>query len=176
MKTIKEFLYLNLSDQVGFLLPIGAIITFFTVAFIIASFYLYYYKLATSTLYKRLLRYDATSEEKARTLAELKIDRVRRIAFAIKGGGEISRIIKFAGEEKLSYEDYVKKTKSKGFKEEKKDYKTARLYLNPEMIDRAKTRASENITIVKPIIATAILLVVFTVLVIALPSLISLID
>ena len=176
MKTIKEFFNLNLSDKVGFQLPIGAILTILTLAFVLASFYLYFYKLASTTLYKRLLRYGAVSEDKARSFAELKLDKARAIAFALKSGGEITRIVRVAGEEKLSYDEYLKKSKTKGYKETKRDYKTARFYIDSEKSDRAKALVSENVTILKPVITSLILVAVLTVLVFTLPSLIALID
>ena len=176
MKAIKEFFNLNLSDKVGFQLPIGAILTILTFAFVLASFYLYFYKLASTTLYKRLLRYDATSEDKARSFAELKLDKARLIIFALKRGGEITKIVRTAGEERLTFDEYLKKTKTKGYKEEKKDYKTARFYIDVDKTDRAKALLAENVSILKPVIISVILVAVLITLVFTLPSLISLLD
>ena len=176
MKSIKEFFNLNLNEKVGFALPIGAILTVLTFAFIIATFYLYFYKLSSTTLYKRLLRYNAVSEEKARSFSELKLEKVRSIIFALKSGGEITRIVRIAGEEKLTYDEYLERSKKKGCKEKKRDYKTAKFYIDGEKSDRAKALASENVSIIKPIVVSAVLLALFIALVFTLPSLISLID
>ena len=66
-------------------------------------------------------------------------------------------MVKRAGACDVSYEEYVAESKKKGLKDEKIDFETARFYIAPDKLDRAKkTVETDSTTWFKPAILTAV--------------------
>lgn len=141
MKIIKEFFFLNLSqyENIGIYFPIGAFLILLCIVGCISVFFLTYYRMFTRSLYSQLLRHNAKDEQSAKTLSELRVDKSFAIRSSLsRSNGQITYIVKRAGEEKLSYDEYIEKTKEKGYKPEKIDFSSARFYIPEDKTDFAK--------------------------------------
>ena len=141
MKIIKEFFFLNFSqyENIGIYFPVGVFLVLLCLVACASVFFLTYYKMFTRSLYKQLLRHNADSEESAKTLSELRLDSSFAIRSSLsKSNGQLTYIVKRAGEEKLSYDEYVDMTKKKGYKAEKIDFSTARFYIPKDRTDASK--------------------------------------
>lgn len=141
MKILKEFFFLNLIqfENIGIYFPIGVFLILLCAAACFSVFFITYYKTYTRSLYKQLIRHNATSEENAKTLSEIRLDASFAIRSALsRRNGQLTYIVKRAGEEKIGYEEYMERSaKSKGG-EEKIDFSAARFYIPKERCDEAK--------------------------------------
>ncbi len=176
MRKIKEFIFLNLADYEGIAIPfpIGAVLLCVVVSMIAFMFIYNYRRSHVITLYKRLIRFDAISDESAMTLCDLYLDSSRVIRTALSGSGEITSIVKRVGEAKMSYEEYVAATKKKGYKPEKIDFSEAKFYISPDVLGRAKgIVAKSEPSIWKPIIFSVVLIGVLVLAIFFLPDLLS---
>ena len=81
------------------------------------------------------------------------------------------------GEQKLSYEEYVKLTKTRGYKEEKIDFNTALFYLDEENLPRAKRIfESDNSSIIRPILMSVMLLALLICATLVVPEILTYIN
>ena len=138
MKILKEFFFLNLIqfENIGIYFPLGVFLILACAVACCSVIFFTYHKIYTRLIYKKLLRHNAVGEENAKTLRELKIDD----SFAIRSllsrpNGQLTYIVKRAGEEKISYEEYMQKSKKV---EEKIDFSTAGFYIPGDKTDMAK--------------------------------------
>lgn len=141
MEFIKDFFFLNFSqyENIGIYFPIGIFLILMCAITSASVFFITYYKKYTSSLYSQLLRHNALSEESAKTLTELRLDKSYAIRSALsRSNGQLTYIVKRAGEEKPSYEEYIKSLKKKGSSKSKIDFAEARFYIDPEKINQAK--------------------------------------
>ena len=162
MDKIKRFLLLNFDDfeNIAIPFPVGLVITGVVLALISASFVINYRKLYTTRLLRGLLRQSAIGESGAKTLRELRLDTFS-VRHALSRSGRLTYYVKRAGESKPTYEEYVKKTKERGYKGEKIDFSTAAFYIDEEREDEVKRlleRPTDNW--ISPIILTFVLLAV----------------
>ena len=178
MGFLKDFLFLNLSDyeNIGIELPIGAILLALSVVLIGFVFYYNYYRSSASYLCMRLLRADAISEEKGVGLKDIRLDGSLGVKLVLRGGGELSAVIKLVGEKKESYEEYIKASKSKGRKAEKVDLGSACFYIAPEKKDRAERIAAENHSVLTPILISVAVLAILVLAMLFLPDLLELLN
>ena len=137
---LKDFFFLNLDKYENFKVsfPIGMIIFATALASCVAVFAMTFYKRTNSAICRSLMRHGATEEDKAKTLKELRLSDSRAIKSALSKSGQITSIVKRAGERRPSYEEYVASMKKKGFKPEKIDFETAKFYIAPDKADSAK--------------------------------------
>lgn len=178
MSEIKQFLLLNLKDFENIAIPFPAGLVTFGVVFalIVVAFIINYRKIYTTRLFRQLVRQSAIGEENAKTLSSLRVD-TPSIRRALTRSGSLTHYVKLAGEEKLSYEEYVAKTKEKGYKAEKLDFSEAKFYIEEEREDEVRKileRPTE--TWLSPIILTAILLGVLVLCFFFLDDLLTLIN
>lgn len=141
MRVIKEFFFLNLSqfENIGIYFPVGVFLILLCISACFSVFYLTYYKMYTRSLYKQLLRHNATNEGSAKTLAEMRLDSSFSIRASLsRRNGQLTYIVKRVGEEKISYEEYMEKAKKREKKEEKIDFSSARFYIPEDRADSAK--------------------------------------
>ncbi|MBE6643815.1 MAG: hypothetical protein E7612_00390 [Ruminococcaceae bacterium] len=141
MQIIKEFFFLNFSqyENFGINFPIGVFLILLCIVGCVSVFFLTYYRMFTRSLYSQILRHNATDEQSAKTLSELKLDKSFAIRSALsKSNGQITYIVKRAGQEELNYDEYVKKSSEKGYKAEKIDFSSAKFYIPADKIDKAK--------------------------------------
>ncbi len=179
MQYLEDFLMLNLEDygNVGFPLPIGFIITATVIALCAAVFIITYRKRYTVMLLRSLIRHKATSEESAKTLAELRLSESSSIRRALSRSGQITYIVKRAGEVKPNYDEYVKMAKEKNFKDEQIDFAEARFYICDEKLAEAKTIVEKtNASWLIPSICAVLLIAVWVLAFIFLPDLLELLN
>ena len=141
MKTIKDFFFLNFSqyENIGMNFPIGVFLILLCIVGIVSVFFLTYYRMFTRSLYSQLLRHNAKDEQSAKTLSQLRLDKSFAIRSSLsRSNGQLTYIVKRAGQEELSYDEYMKKSKTKGYKPEKIDFSSARFYIPAERMDTAK--------------------------------------
>ena len=167
MNVIKDFFSLNFLDyeNIGFYFPIGVFLTLLCISMCALVFFTTYYKKCAGALCRGLLRHEALSEESAKTLAELRLDGVFLIRYALgRGSGQLTYAVKQAGVEKLTYEEYVKERAKKGAKADKIDFKSARFYVLPERRETASKIVTNSETSWLVAIAFSVLFIVILVL------------
>ena len=192
-----NYFSLNLKsyDKIGVDLEINKVLLFVFIGLCIATVIISINQMNTSLLLKKLLRLEAFSESKARTLGQLGLDQ----NFVIKGllsktSGRLISIITFVGFQRPSYEDYVnyeKTKKSLKFKpaEAKKDFdlttapsltpdlKTAAIYISENNVDAAEELYKRNSTsILKTVLACLLILVAYVAIMLLMPSILSLVN
>ena len=177
MEFIKDFWSLNLNqyENIGLYFPVGVFLVLLCVVMSGAAFFLTYYKRNTVTLYKQLLRHEATCEDKAKTLRELRLDASHAIRSALsKSSGQLTYVVKRVGEVKENYEEYIKKSKGRGYKPEKINFDEARFYIAEDKVDIAKKNVSgAEPAWWKPIAITVTMVVIVVLLAIFLPDILS---
>ena len=140
VKLFKEYLLLNLKDYIpGVDFPINIFILSVAVGLCLATILITVHRRYTATLIKKLLRYEATSLEGAKSLAELKIKPgiILRAALSRKNG-QLADMVKRVGATGYSYDEFVQLQKTKGFREEKINFAEAKFYIDPEKLPRAR--------------------------------------
>lgn len=180
MKIIKEFFFLNFSqyENIGINFPIGVFLILLCIVGCASVFFLTYYRVFTRSLYSQLLRHNAKDEQSAKTLSELRLDKSFAIRSSLsRNNGQITYIVKRAGQEELSYDEYVKKTSAKGYKAEKIDFSTARFYIPEDKTDRAKKLLeNSDVSWVKAIIFCAVLVGLLIISIFTMKDMLSFID
>lgn len=179
MNFIKDFVFLNLSqyENFGLSFPLGLFLILLSVGVCSISFYLNYYKSRTSALYKQLLRHEATCEANAKTLKELRLFDSLILRRSLSRGGELTSIVKRAGEIKPTYEEYIEKSSKRGYKPEKIDFNEARFYIEEGKEDKAKRLLEQSSPAVwKPILLSAVFAAVLVLLALFLPDLLTVIN
>ena len=178
-KYIKEFFLLNLKDysNIDINFPIGIFLVILTVALILVAFIINHYKSNTAYLLKQLFRHEAFNEGTAKSLASLRVKNCFAIRHALSGEGQLKALVLRVGEQKLSYEEYVKLTKTRGYKEEKIDFNTALFYLDEENLPRAKRIfESDNSSIIRPILMSVMLLALLICATLVVPEILTYIN
>ena len=180
MKIIKEFFFLNFSqyENIGLYFPVGVFLIALCAVMCISVFFITYYKKYTQALYKQLIRHNATDESSAKTLSQLRLSGCRGIRFSLsRSNGQLGYIVKRVGDVKPTYEEYVEKTKKRGYKPEKINFDEALFYIAPDKKDVAKKLIeSSEPAWWKAILISTVLIGILILLVFTLPDLLSLIN
>ena len=140
----KDFFSLNLKDypNIAIDLEINKLLFCLFLGVMVAAIFMNYKRHCTITLIKRLLRYDAISIDKAKSISDLGI-KSSHVKTALKSS-RITKIISSDQRKEYTYEEYSKMIKQKGFKEEKIDVKSEKLYIKENMLDEAKSIIEGN--------------------------------
>ena len=156
----KKYFFLNLKDypNIGVDIYINQVILIFTVGIIIASFLINYNRTGINLIVKRMLRKKALTSDSALTLDELGVNSFRTRSLLL-GSGQLKKLVGRVGEETLSYEEYIKLTRNKKYKEERLDFTSARFYLREEMIGRSRHIVEVGTTSMLNAVLFAILLI-----------------
>lgn len=179
MDFIKDFLSLNLSqyENFGVNFPIGAFLSIFSLAMCVAFFIYNYQKRYTALILKQLLRHSATSAETAKTLKDLHLENNFYLKSALSGSGQLSHLVKSAENLKPTYEEYISNAKKRGFKEAKINFDNARFYISEEQMSRVKRIVETNNTEWwRPVLFSAILILLLVILSIFLPDILQAIN
>ena len=178
LSIFREFFSVNLKDypNIGIDLQITKVLFCFTIGLIVTTIVVNYIRISVNTLIKKLLRYDATTEDNAKNLEKLGMKPFEaKVAFLSKG--RVAKVVYFKGQKEYTYEEYTELLKSKDFKEEKIDFKTAEFYIKPDKIDEAKKIIDVPTTSVISMILLCILIIaVFACLMLVMPELLTLIN
>ena len=173
---LKDFFFLNLNNYKNFKasFPIGMFLIAAALASCAAVFATTYYKRTNSAICKQLMRHGATEEGKAKNLKELRLYDSRAVRVALSKSGQITHIVKRAGERVPTYEEYVANMKKKGSKPDKIDIDTAKFYVSPDKTDAAnKILHSANHSWWKPAAISVGIVAVLALLMIFLPDVLS---
>lgn len=179
MDFYEKYFLLNLKDypSLGIDLEINKILLYILVGSILALAFLGYRKAGVSAAVKAILRRGATDEESAKTLDELKVNTFAVRSILRTSGGRISKLILRVGARKYTYEEYVKLTKKRTFKEEKIDFATAKFYIPKEKSDEAKKIYERSDSpLFHTLLASVLLVALFVCLVFAMPEILELAD
>ena len=172
---VNTYLNLNLKDyrNIAIDLEITKLLGLLFIGVMIAAVLVNLFKQKSSLVIKSLLRYECTSEEKAKTLTELHIS--SRIAehIVFSDTGRLRKIIKRVGEVEYSYDEFVKMQKEKK-KPERPDTKATRLYIPKERLDEAKRIFDKGApTVLDSVLICVLLAALFVCFVFLMPTLVS---
>ncbi len=175
---LKKYLSINLIDyeNIAIDLEINKVLLFVLIGLLFATVISNIKRGMLIFTVKKLLRYEAISEESAKTLKDMRIDSffVKR---ELSGETRLKKLVSYAGEEKLTYDEYIKQLKDKKYKEKKPDYSTLKLYISKENLDKAKHIESYNsVTVVNTILICLLYFIIFTCLIIIMPEILTLIN
>ena len=173
-----KYVFLNFKDykNLGFNFPIGIILILFAVAFPLTVFFINSKKNTVTFAVKQLVRHEAFNEESAKSLSALRLSKIKAFKKMLVSGGQISSMIKIAGYQKPSYEEYVEAKKEK--KESAKiNFDEIKIFLSEESKERAETIAEEEITpIWKPILISVVGVLIIALLFIFMPEILDLLN
>lgn len=177
--SFKDLILLNAKDylQISSDVYINVIVLIIAGALCAASFIINYHKTYTLNMIKQLLRREATSEENAKTLAELRLDTSMGLKYALGRSGQLSDVVKRAGYVEPTYEEYLERTKDKKFKEEKIDFSTARFFIPSENVDKAvRIKEKENPTLTRTLLVCLLILSLSVCIMLLMPEILTLIS
>lgn len=139
-EAFEDYLFLNLKDYLdpGLDFPINIFLLSIAIGLCIATVLITIHKRYTTRLIKQLLRHNATTEESAKALSDLRIKPTFFLKGALSRSGQLTDMVKRVGEYKYTYQEYVALQKKKGFRDKKIDFATAKFYISSEKLDRAK--------------------------------------
>ncbi len=188
----KNYICLNLSsyENIGVDLEIVKIILAVAFAALVCGIALDYNNKSTYLLVKQLLRHDAVSEDKAKTLGELGLGDKSAVKCALRGSGKIKSIVARCGEQELTYEEYMKREAE--YKEAKKknrrlkredffadavNFEEAKFYIREESKPYAmKVFNGADVSIIRTILRSVLIVIVSIIIVILMPDVLSLIN
>lgn len=179
MDFYEKYFLLNLKDypSLGIDLEINKILLYIVIGAIIALIFMGYRKAGASSVVRSILRRGAKNEESAKTLDELKVNTPAARSVLRATGGRISKLVFRVGATKYTYEEYVRLTKKRGYKEEKIDFATAKFYIPEEMSDEAKKIYERSDSpLFHTLLACVLLISLYVCLLFAMPEILDIID
>lgn len=137
---IQDFFLLDLSDyfDIAGSFKINVFLFVLALAICAAAVVITLYRSALQSIVKQLTRLEAKSEDSARTLSELGLDKSIPLKMALSREGRLTRLIGRVGEKIYTYEEYKDLSKKKGFRHEKVDFSKAEFYIRENKGDEAK--------------------------------------
>lgn len=124
----------------------------------------------------KLIRHEAIGEENAKTVGELGLN-LRRVKRCLASSSQLKTIISRVGEEKLSYEEYIAKCKSKDKTLDKIDFEIAKFYVIKEKTDEARELGLKSKSLVLNTVLFCVLSVVAVVcLIFLMPEILTLVN
>ena len=180
MAFIKDMITLNAKDylQTAMDIYINAIVFIIATVLCCASFLINHHKSYTILLIKQLLRRNATSEENAKTLAQLHLEYSKSIKAALNRRGQLTDIVKMAGYKAPTYEEYIALQKSKKkAKEEKIDFSSARFFIPEQQHNRAKLlQEKENPTVFRTVLVCLFIVAISVCIALLMPEILRLVS
>ena len=180
MSFIKKMFTLNVKDYLDISMDVYINIILFVIAVVLclASFAINHHRAYTYRIIRQLLRREATSEDKAKTIGELHLNLSRSLKGALSRNGQLTDIVKRAGYVKPSYEEYVALMKDKRNRKKKEtvDFDTARFYIPEDKLERAQ-RISEKgePTVLRTLLVCVLIIALCVCISLAMPELLRLI-
>lgn len=203
-----KYFSVNLNDypniKVDF--EINKFLFFVALGLCFACFLINYYQLNISVLIKKLIRLEAFSEDKGKTLKELGLaDHKPTKNLLLKNSGIIKKVVAVVGRKNLTYEEYIAAEKQKKASKKKSsfaidskennnsditaekstetkdtadeiDFSIAKLYIIPEMREYAEHSMKNGSSHIKTALYCVLILVFFIALVLLMPSLLVLVN
>ena len=174
----KEYILLNLKDysNINIDFPIAIFILCISLGVVLGIVLISYIRASMCLIIKRLTRYEAFDEGRAKTLDELKINSFGVRALLAKSS-PLTKIVTRVGEKKYTYEEYTALTKTKGFEEERVNFAEAKFYICPEAEPRAKAISDSNPpTLLSTVLISLFIISISVCLILLLPGILSLIN
>ena len=170
-----KHLFLDFSDYTNIKIsfPIGLVTVFLCIALCVMVFLVSYKEATNAKIATQLLRHDAKSEDTAVSLKKLRLTE-KRYKKALSGTGKLTKMVARVGYTRPTYEEYVSAKEN-----EKKDFfppitDDDKIYIAQEAMESAELLANtDRSTVVKPIILSAVILVVFSLLFIFMPDILN---
>ena len=170
-----KHLFLDFSDysNIKISFPIGLVTMFLCIALCVMVFLVSYKEATNAKIAVQLLRHEAKSEDTAVSLKKLRLNE-KRYKKALSSTGKLSKMVLRVGYTRPSYEEYVsakKDEKSSFFPPVTDDDK---FYISKEGIEASELLANaDRSTVVKPIILSSVILIVFSLLFIFMPDILN---
>ena len=177
--SFKDLIMLNARDylDVSSDVYINIIMLVLTGALCVASFVINYHKTYTVNIIKQLLRREATSEENAKTLRELRLDTSRGLKYSLARSNRLTSIISMVGRIKPTYEEYMALSKEKKRTDEKIDFETARFFIPKENVGKATMiKDKENPTVQRTVLVCVLIIALSVCLMLLMPGILTLLS
>lgn len=135
---VNDYLLLNLKTYFGdgYDIPICVILFGVAVGMILATLLIYLQKKALYKLAKQLIRHDVTSKENAKTLEELGLSKNKKLLRMLRAGGQTKSMVFIIEDASSAEESPIERT------EGKKSCKFVKFFWNAE--EYAKTKAEKQ--------------------------------
>ena len=174
----ERYFLINLSDypNIGIDLPITQVLLGLVLGAVIGSLIINLLRSGMHNTVKALIRYEAKDEQSAKTLEEMRINTFS-VRASLSSGGRLMKLISWVGRKEYSYEEYVALQKEKGFKDEKPDFKTARLYLTEPDSDEVRAIYERSgSSLLHTVLFSVFLVAIFLCLTFLMPDILSFIN
>ncbi len=171
----KRYLLLNLKDypNIGIDFPITAVLFILALGLIATTIAVNIRRAKIAAVVMRLCRLDATSEDRAITISEMRLNTKSYRSLLSKTDGELATIVARVGAVKPTYEEYM----SKKYKNDKIDFTQARFYISKEGSERAGRILDIGApTVLNTILFSVLILAIFICLTFLMPGLMSILN
>ncbi|MBQ7343522.1 MAG: hypothetical protein IJW53_02015 [Clostridia bacterium] len=178
-EVLKKCFDINLNDyeNIKFDLEINKVILGAFAVLMIGIVYLSFYRGSIRAVVMQLMRHNADSEEDAKTLGELGLDKSWMVKRLFSGNNILTKTVARVGEKKYEYEEYKALSKAERRESEKIDFAKAKFYISEENKDRAMNIVDRYVTSIPRTVASCVFIAIICVSVIAcMPELLNLIN
>ena len=180
----EDYLSVNLADyeNIGVDFEISKFLLIILAALCISFFVIDWHRGYMLLAVKKLFRHGATSEEGAKTLKELGLDRSKSVKWALLTDTRLSKIMSWVGKPQYTYEEYValrkeKRESGERFVDERPDLNTARFYISERYMGEAKNIAENySSSFIKTVFFSLMFVIIFVCLTLIMPELLSFIN
>ena len=178
-KIFYDFFLINLKDypNIGGDLYINVLLLCVALGICATAIVVTLYRSSLQRLIKQLTRLGAESEESARTLREMGLEKSIVLRMALSREGRLTRLVGRVGEVKYTYEEYLALSKQKGFRHEKIDFTTAEFYIREEHTAEAKNIIDNyGASMLRAVLYSVGVIAVYVCVMFFMPEILSLID
>ena len=176
--SFQDIIFLNAKDYLGTVcnIHINLILCAIALALSVASFFINHHKTYNLAIIKALLRKEATTDDTAKTLAEIRLSDSWFLRRALSRNGQLTKIVKRVGAPEYTYDDYMALTNEEK-KGERIDFSTARFFIPEANVERAKLiREKENPTVFRTALLCLLIISVTVCLMLLMPAILNLIS
>ena len=175
----KKCFEINLNDyeNIKFSLEINKVVLGASIVLIIGIILFNTYRSTIRNVVMQLIRREANSEENAKTVDELRLNRTFALKYVFKGNNVLSKIVARVGEKQYSYDEYVALDKKERAKIDSVDFDSARFYLKEEERDLALSIVDKYATSpLRTAMAAALVGIVCICIIACMPGILNVID
>ena len=125
----------------------------------------------------QLRRHNANSEETAKTLSELGLDKSVIVKRLFLGNNVLTKVVARVGEKKYSYEEYIKLSKEEKAQSEKIDFDTAMFYIKEQESDLAMSITEKYTTsIMRTVLASVFVGIMCICIIACMPGILNIVN
>ena len=176
---LKKCFSINLNDYeyINVDLEINKVVFGTFVALIISIIVFNLYRGNIKRVVSQLARHGAKSEDKAKTLAELGLDKSRAIKKLLSGENMLTKVVGRVGESVYGYDEYMALTKEEKKESDEFDVSEARFYIREEQADRAANIIEKyNTSAQRTAVACVFAAIVGVCLILSMPGILNVIN